>query len=78
MAAWQARAARRTVIGVEAGAVLSGVGRVGYRRPARGLGQKEISLGAGLVLSRFNIDYAWQRRTRLGREVHRLGLRFTL
>ncbi|MBK7784151.1 MAG: hypothetical protein IPJ57_06600 [Gemmatimonadetes bacterium] len=78
---WQARAARRTVIGVEAGAVLSGVGlvgRVGYGAPPEGSGQKEISLGAGLVLSRFNIDYAWQRRTRLGREVHRLGLRFTL
>jgi hypothetical protein len=78
---WTARAARRTIIGVEAGAVLGKVGlvgRIGYgARPERS-GQKEASLGGGLVLSRFNIDYAFQRRTRLGREIHRLGLRFTL
>lgn len=78
---WQDRAARRTLLGVEAGAVLSGVGvvgRLGYGAAPEGAGQKELSLGAGVVLSRFNIDYAWQRRTRLGREIHRLGLRFTL
>jgi hypothetical protein len=54
------------------------VGRVGYGAPPEGAGQKELSLGGGLVLSRFDIDYAWQRRTKLGREIHRLGLRFTL
>lgn len=78
---WQDRAARRTLLGMEAGAVLSGVGivgRLGYGAAPEGAGQKELSLGAGVVLSRFNIDYAWQRRTRLGREIHRLGLRFTL
>lgn len=78
---WQDRAARRTLLGLEAGAVLSGVGvvgRLGYGAAPAGAGQKELSLGAGVVLSRFNIDYAWQRRTRLGREIHRLGLRFTL
>ena len=75
------RAARRTLIGLEAGAVVSKVGivgRMGYGAAPEGAGQKKVSLGGGLVLSRFNIDYAWQRRTRLGREVHRLGLRFTL
>lgn len=78
---WTNNAPRRTVLGLEAGAVVSGVGivgRLGYGAPPEGAGQKEVSLGAGLVLSRFNIDYAWQRRTRLGREIHRLGLRFTL
>jgi hypothetical protein len=35
-------------------------------------------VGGGVVLSRFNIDYAWQRRSKLGRQIHRLGLRFTL
>lgn len=78
---WTDRAARRTLMGLEAGAVVSKVGivgRVGYGAAPEGAGQKKVSLGGGLVLSRFNIDYAWQRRTRLGREVHRLGLRFTL
>jgi hypothetical protein len=78
---WTDRGRRRTVIGLEAGAVVRAVGivgRVGYGAPPEGAGQKKISLGGGLVLSRFNIDYAWQRRTRLGDDVHRLGLRFTL
>jgi hypothetical protein len=78
---WQDRAPRRTILGVEAGAVVSGVGvvgRMGFGAPPQGAGQKEVSLGGGIVLGRFNIDYAWQQRTRLGREVHRLGLRFTL
>lgn len=79
--AWTARAPRRTLIGLEAGAVLGKVGlvgRLGYGAAPQGSGQKELSVGAGVVLSRFNIDYAWQRRTRLGRDVQRLGLRFTL
>ncbi len=79
--AWTARATRRTVLGLEAGAVLGKVGlvgRLGYGAAPQGSGQKETSLGGGLVLSRFNIDYAWQRRTKLGDQVHRLGLRFTL
>lgn len=78
---WTDRAPRRTVIGLEAGAVLGQVGvvaRLGYGAPPEGAGQKEVSFGAGLVLSRFNIDYAFQKRTRLGNQVHRLGLRFTL
>jgi hypothetical protein len=78
---WTDRAPRRTLMGLEAGAVVQKVGivgRVGYGAAPEGAGQKKISLGGGLVLSRFNLDYAWQRRTRLGREVHRLGLRFTL
>ncbi len=79
--AWTARAPRRTVMGVEAGAVLGKVGlvgRLGYGAAPQASGQKQVSLGGGLVLSRFNIDYAWQRRTKLGNQVHRLGLRFTL
>jgi hypothetical protein len=78
---WTARADRRTIIGVEGGAVLGKVGlvgRLGYGAQPEASGQKKVSLGASLVLSRFNIDYAWQRRTRLGNQIHRLGLRFTL
>jgi len=78
---WTARAQRRTLLGLEAGAVIGKVGlvgRVGYGAAPLGAGQKEVSLGGGVVLSRFNIDYAWQQRTKLGSHVHRLGLRFTL
>lgn len=78
---WTDRAERRTLLGLEAGAVLGKVGlvgRLGYGAAPEGAGQKEVSLGGGLVLSRFNIDYAWQRRTKLGSHIHRLGLRFTL
>lgn len=79
--AWTSGAARRTIVGLEAGAVLGKVGvvgRVGYGAAPEGSGQKRASFGGGLVLSRFNIDYAWQRRSKLGADVHRLGLRFTL
>lgn len=78
---WTARAPRRTIIGLEGGAVLGKVGlvaRAGYGAPPEGAGQKEWSVGGGIVLSRFNIDYAWQHRTRLGSQVHRVGLRFTI
>lgn len=78
---WTDRAERRTLLGLEAGAVLGKVGlvgRLGYGAAPEGAGQREVSLGGGMVLSRFNIDYAWQRRTKLGSHIHRLGLRFTL
>jgi hypothetical protein len=78
---WTERAARRTVLGLEAGAVVGKVGlvgRFGYGAPPEGAGQRQASVGGGVVLSRFNIDYAWQRRSKLGRDIHRLGLRFTL
>jgi hypothetical protein len=78
---WTDRAPRRTIIGLEGGAVLGKVGlvaRAGYGAAPEGAGQKEWSLGGGIVLSRFNIDYAWQHRTRLGSQIHRMGLRFTI
>jgi hypothetical protein len=78
---WTARADRRTILGVEGGAVFGKVGvvgRLGYGAQPEASGQKKVSLGASLVLTRVNIDYAWQRRTRLGNQIHRLGLRFTL
>jgi hypothetical protein len=78
---WTDRADRRTIFGMEAGAVIGKVGlvgRVGYGAQPEGSGQRQVSFGGGLVLSRFNIDYSWQRRTRLGNQIHRLGLRFTL
>jgi len=79
--AWTEGQDRRTVLGAEAGVVLSGVGlvgRVGYGAAPDGSGQRDVSFGASLVLSRVNIDYAHQTRTTLGDYVHRFGVRFTL
>ena len=79
--AWTEGQDRRTVLGAEAGVVLSGVGlvgRVGYGAAPDGSGQRDVSFGASLVLSRVNIDYAHQSRTSLGDYVHRFGVRFTL
>lgn len=79
--AWTQRASPRTLLGLEGGAVLGKVGlvaRFGYGTPPDGSGQKRASLGGGVILDRVSIDYAWQRRTTLGRNVHRVGLRFTL
>lgn len=78
---WTDRASRRTIIGLEGGAVVGKVGlvgRLGYGAQPEGSGQKKFSFGGSLVLTRFNIDYAWQKRSTLGGHVHRLGLRFTL
>lgn len=78
---WTDRAPRRTILALEGGAVLGKVGlvaRAGYGAAPEGAGQKRWSVGGGIVLSRFNIDYAWQHRTRLGSQIHRVGLRFTI
>jgi hypothetical protein len=72
---------RRTILGLETGAVFGRVGlvgRLGYGAPPAGAGQREVSVGAGVVVDRLGLDYAWQRRTKLGSEVHRFGVRFTL
>jgi hypothetical protein len=79
--AWTHGQDRRTVLGLETGAVFGRVGvvgRIGYGAPPAGAGQREFSLGCGLVVDRLGLDYAWQRRTKLGDQVHRLGVRFTL
>jgi len=79
--AWTEGQDRRTVLGAEAGVVVKGVGlvgRVGYGAAPDGAGQRDVSFGGSLVLSRINFDYAHQRRTTLGDYVHRFGVRFTL
>ncbi|MGH7703847.1 MAG: hypothetical protein ACREMO_12195 [Gemmatimonadales bacterium] len=78
---WTDREARRTVFGVEAGAVFYGLGlvaRAGYGGAPGGAGQHKASYGAGAVLGRLRVDYAFQRRTTLGNQVHRIGVRWTL
>lgn len=79
--AWTEGRDRRTVLGAEAGIVLSGVGlvgRFGYGAAPDGAGQRDVSFGGTVVISRINLDYAHQSRTTLGDHVHRFGIRLTL
>jgi hypothetical protein len=71
---WIAAVEGGVVIGGLAGAGL--VGRVGYaHRPADMTGSP-ISLGAGVVLGRVQLDYAYRSFQELG-ATHRFGLRWT-
>lgn len=77
---WTAGESRRTVIGLEAGAVFRGVGvvgRIGTGAPPPGTDIGKTSYGGSLVLSRARIDYAYQGRSAIGRSVHLVGVRWT-
>ena len=79
--AWTEDEPRRTMLGVEAGAVIGGVGlvaRAGYGATPEAPSDKHFTLGGGIVLTRVTIDYAWQPDAGFGGDAHRLGLRLTL
>ena len=77
---WTADAPRRTVIGLEAGVVVRGIGligRIGNGGQPAGSGVGKTSYGGSLVLSRARLDYAYQRRSAIGRSVHLVGAQWT-
>lgn len=77
---WAEGEPRRTVVGLEAGAVFGGVGvvgRIGTGGQPAGSGVGKTSWGGSLVLSRARVDYAYQRRSAIGRSVHLVGVRWT-
>lgn len=77
---WTEGRAHRFLVGVEGGAVLKGmglVGRVGYGPAPRGPSGGRWSVGGGVLLGRLGLDYAFQARNVLGRDVHSVGLRLT-
>jgi hypothetical protein len=72
----------RTVLGLEAGAVVSGLGivaRVGSgRQPGLAGGLlSNTTFGASILVGRARLDYAYQHRSALGRDVHLAGVRWT-
>lgn len=72
----------RTVLGLEAGAVVSGlgiVGRVGRgRQPGLAGGVlSNTTFGGSLLLGRARLDYAFQHRSAIGKDVHLVGIRWT-
>lgn len=76
---WQEGAPDAFLVGFEAGVVNSGVGllgRAGYASPGDGRDGSRWSLGAGLVLGRFRVDYAYHDFDVLGTATHRLGVRW--
>lgn len=77
---WTDGSPRRTLLGLEGGVVVSGVGvvaRVGHGAQPEGSGAGKTAYGASLVLSRARVDYAYQPRTSIGRSVHLVGLHWT-
>ncbi|MES2304224.1 MAG: hypothetical protein V4558_01880 [Gemmatimonadota bacterium] len=77
---WTDGQSRRTIVGLEGGVVLHGVGivgRVGTGAQPIESGVGKTSYGASLVLPRSRIDYAFQHRSALGRSVHLVGLSWT-
>jgi hypothetical protein len=73
---------RRTVLGLEGGAVFYGIGlvaRVGTGgEPGTPVTPFSTSAyGGGIVAGRARIDYAYQKQSALGRHVHLFGFRWT-
>jgi hypothetical protein len=72
----------KTMVGLEAGGVISGIGIVARAGtgPQPGLSGGLLSrttFGGSLVLGRARADYAFQHRSALGRNVHLFGVRWT-
>lgn len=68
------------VQGIEGGIVTGGVGlvgRVGYATRPAVTDASRVTFGAGLVLGRLAMDYAFQAYDVLGGGTHRVGLRWT-
>ena len=68
------------VQGIEGGIVTGGVGlvgRVGYATRPAVTDASRVTFGAGIVLGRLAIDYAFQAYDVLGGGTHRVGLRWT-
>jgi hypothetical protein len=81
-AVWAGNDRRRTVLGLEAGAVFYGVGlvaRIGHGGQPADLtgGFSKTTYGGSVVLGRARVDYAFQERSVLGRDVHLFGVRWT-
>jgi hypothetical protein len=79
---WSSGERARTVIGLEIGAAVRGlgiVGRVGSGRQPGLAGNllSNTTFGASLLLGRARLDYAFQHRSALGKDVSLFGIRWT-
>lgn len=79
---WSAGDHGRTVVGLELGAAVGGVGLVARAGSGRQPGSaggllSNTTFGASVLLGRARLDYAFQQRSALGRDVHLAGVRWT-
>lgn len=77
---WTEGDPRRTVLGLEGGAVISGLGvvaRVGHGGQPPGSGYTKTAFGGGIVLGAARVDYAYRGSAHGGRPTHLFGLRWT-
>ena len=79
-AQWPDGAHAAVLTGVEAGVVVGGVGlvaRAGYSTSAVGPGASKVSVGGGIELGRFHLDYAYRPLDGAGDAQNRFGVRWT-
>jgi hypothetical protein len=77
---WTRNRSAVLIQGIEGGIVTGGVGligRVGYATRATITDASRMTFGAGIVLGRLAMDYAFQAYDALGGGTHRVGLRWT-
>jgi len=79
---WTLDQKNRTVLGLEGGAVFYGLGlvaRIGHGGQPGDVSRtlSRTSYGGSVVAGRARVDYAYQKRSPLGRNVHLFGIRWT-
>jgi hypothetical protein len=77
---WTEDQSRRTLLGLEGGAVISGLGlivRVGHGAQPPGSGYAKTAFGGGVLLGAARLDYAYRGSAHGGRPTHLFGLRWT-
>lgn len=79
---WSRGRQRRTVVGLEAGAVFYGLGLMARAGTGGEPGDpirpwSTTTWGGSVVAGQARIDYAYQKRSAVGRNVHLFGLRWT-
>jgi hypothetical protein len=78
---WPEARSTRFVFGLEAGAVVKGVGilaRTAYRTRDAGADVSRLTYGLSLNLARLTVDYAYEPTDLLGDGSQRIGVRLTL
>lgn len=76
---WTEGAPDAFIAGFEGGVVTAGVGllgRLGYATPGDRRDGSRWSVGGGLVVGRFRVDYAYRDFDVLGQTTHRVGVRW--
>lgn len=77
---WTDGEPRRTLLGLEGGAVVSGLGviaRVGHGGQPAGSAYTRTAFGGGVLIGAARIDYAYRGSATGGRPTHLFGLRWT-